>query len=97
YNKPMTEDSQLELLRTKIDEVDSGLLILLKQRSNLVAQVTTVKKEHSLSAHQPERFESMMNKLHLQAESLSVNSELVDVIWNAIHLSSQKEQNKTLL
>ncbi len=53
----------LELIRKRIDEVDTKLLELLNQRADLVHEVGVVKKEGGLTIYAPEREESLLQGL----------------------------------
>jgi chorismate mutase/prephenate dehydratase len=53
----------LELIRKRIDEVDTKLLGLLNQRADLVHEVGVVKKEAGLTIYAPEREEALLQGL----------------------------------
>ena len=53
----------LELIRNRIDEVDTKLLELLNQRADLVHEVGVVKKQAGLTIYAPEREEALLQGL----------------------------------
>lgn len=87
---------KLENVRELIDSVDREIVMLLKQRSRLVELVTDIKKETGQTAYQPERFALLVDQLQEIAKEEGLDPELVIEVWDAIHASSQRQQNKTL-
>ena len=53
----------LEVIRTRIDEVDTKLLELLNQRADLVHEVGVLKKEAGLNIYAPDREEALLQGL----------------------------------
>ena len=53
----------LELIRKRIDEVDTKLLELLNQRADLVHEVGVVKKQAGLTIYAPDREEALLQGL----------------------------------
>lgn len=94
----MNQDTRLDLaeVRELIDSVDRELIMLLKQRSRLVDLVIENKKVSSKTAHQPERFAQMVANLQAIAKAEDLDPQLVTEVWNSIHESSQRQQNKQL-
>lgn len=95
----MKSDEELKKLddvRDLIDSVDREILILLKQRSRLVDMITDIKKFSGLSASQPTRFALLMDRLQSIAKEENLDQELVIEVWDAIHESSKRQQNKVL-
>lgn len=91
------EDSQkLDDIRELIDSVDREILLLLSQRSRLVDMVIEVKKVSGQAASQPTRFALMVDRLQELAKEEGVDPELVIEVWDAIHESSKRQQNKVL-
>lgn len=82
----------LEEVRRSIDAIDSQLLELLGQRSELVKLVAQIKKENGIEVHQPQRFDALLAKLKAEAATLNLDTEMIESIWNAIHESSKTQQ-----
>lgn len=93
-----SEDStqKLEEVRELIDSLDQEIIMLLRQRSGYVDMVATIKKEAGLPVYQPTRFALMVDQLQALAKDEGLDTELVAEIWDAIHESSQRQQNATL-
>ncbi len=83
-------------VRELIDSVDRELIMLLGQRSRLVDLVIEIKKETKQTADQPERFALLVDQLQEIAKEEELDSELVIEVWDAIHASSKRQQNKIL-
>lgn len=93
-----TDDNtqKLEDVRELIDSVDREIILLLAQRSRLVDLVIETKKESGKPAYQPERFALLVDQLQEIAKDEGVDPDLVIEVWDAIHESSQRQQNKVL-
>lgn len=87
---------KLEDVRELIDSVDRELIMLLKQRSRLIDLVIEIKKESGDSAYQPERFAEIMAHLQSVAEAEELDPQLVIEVLDAVHTSSQRQQNAVL-
>lgn len=87
---------KLEHVRELIDSVDRELVMLLRQRSRLVDLVIEIKKETKQTAYQPERFALLVDHLQEIAKEEGLDPDLVVEVWDAIHESSQRQQNEIL-
>lgn len=94
--KTIVESQKLEDIRELIDSVDREILLLLKQRSRLVDMVIEVKKVSGQAASQPTRFALMVDRLQEIAKEEGLDPDLVIEVWDAIHESSKRQQNKVL-
>lgn len=94
--KTTTETQKLDDIRELIDSVDREILLLLSQRSRLVDMVIEVKKISGQAVSQPTRFALMVDRLQETAKEEGVDPELVIEVWDAIHESSKRQQNKVL-
>jgi chorismate mutase/prephenate dehydrogenase len=77
-NEKTTAD--LENLRDLIDGVDQQLLLLLRKRLDLVAQVGTVKHSAGVPIYAPQREASMLAKRRDEAEKMGVAPQLIEDI-----------------
>jgi chorismate mutase len=97
----MAEIPELNGVRHEIDEADHDFLIefasFLKRRRGLVDEVTRVKIEHDLAAHQPERYAELLAERQAWGEELGIDPQLVQCVWDAIHEDSMRQQNEKLL
>jgi len=89
-------EQKLEDVRELIDSVDRELIMLLKQRSRLIELIIEVKQESGQAAHQPTRFAILVDSLQEIAREEGLDLELVTEVWDAIHESSQRQQNLAL-
>ncbi|MBP9738289.1 chorismate mutase [Candidatus Saccharibacteria bacterium] len=87
---------KLDDVRELIDSVDRELVMLLKQRSRLVELVTDIKNKTGQTAYQPERFAVLVDQLQEIAKEEGLDPALVVEVWDAIHESSQRQQNAVL-
>ncbi|MCB9823119.1 chorismate mutase [Candidatus Nomurabacteria bacterium] len=94
--KTTIEPEKLEDIRELIDSVDREIILLLKQRSRLIDMVVEVKKETKQEVNQPTRFALMVDRLQEIAKEEGLDPDLVIEVWDAIHESSKRQQNKVL-
>lgn len=92
----MQDSAELETVRQDLDKVDGQILDLISRRKQLVKEVTRIKLELGLDAHQPGRYAQMLAALQEQGQKLGLDPELVAGVWDAIHIDSMKQQNKDL-
>ena len=59
----MNSEDKLEEVRLQVDEVNEDILNLLQKRKILVNDIAKIKSDNGLSAHQPSRFNYMLNKI----------------------------------
>lgn len=85
-------DSTLEKYRTTIDELDEQLLEILARRMNISEQIGILKKEQNLAPFQAERWQALLEDRLIKGERLSLNSELIKKIFEAVHMESIKRQ-----
>ena len=85
-------DSTLEKYRTTIDELDEQLLEILARRMNISEQIGILKKEQNLAPFQAERWQALLDDRIMKGEKLSLNSELIKKIFEAVHMESIKRQ-----
>ncbi|TCN87950.1 chorismate mutase [Shewanella fodinae] len=70
--------AELEKLRDLIDGVDQQLLLLLRKRLDLVAQVGAVKHSAGLPIYAPEREAAMLAKRRAEAETMGIQPQLIE-------------------
>ncbi len=81
-------------LRKKIDKIDLEILNLLKNRFEVTNEVWEIKKQSNVPFLQKTRWEELLNEKIERAKSLWIDEDMVKTIWNAIHISSLKNQGK---
>ncbi|ABE56028.1 prephenate dehydrogenase / chorismate mutase [Shewanella denitrificans OS217] len=79
-DQPMNEKTtaELEHLRDLIDGVDQQLLLLLRKRLDLVAQVGVVKHGAGVPIYAPHREASMLAKRRDEAAKLGISPQLIE-------------------
>lgn len=81
---------RIALFRTKIDEVDDEILILLKKRIQLVEKIGRIKLEKSLPIVDDVRYKKILLRIEEKADSLGLSKNMVGEIWELIHKESVK-------
>ena len=85
-----TED--LSDLRRQIDNLDNDLLELLAKRMRISQEIGQFKKEHGLTVLQSVRYDEIISKRVAQAVSMGMSSEFMQVVLEAIHEESVRQQ-----
>ena len=75
-----TNKKKLELLRIKLDKLDTELLELIKKRSNLVNDVLKV-KIHKKEIIDQKRINFILNKIKKKSIQLKVDPKISNRIW----------------
>ena len=71
---------RLNLLRVKLDKLDSELLGLIKKRSNLVNEVLKV-KIHKKEIIDQKRINFILNKIKTKSKQLKIDPKITNRIW----------------
>ena len=71
---------KLNLLRVKLDKLDSELLRLIKKRSNLVNEVLKV-KIHKKEIIDQKRINFILNKIKTKSKQLKIDPKITNRIW----------------
>tara|TARA_B110000046_G_C12724692_1_gene286072 strand:- start:206 stop:496 length:291 start_codon:yes stop_codon:yes gene_type:complete len=71
---------KLNLLRVKLDKLDSELLGLIKKRSNLVNEVLKVKM-HKKEIIDQKRINFILNKIKTKSKQLKIDPKITNRIW----------------
>lgn len=85
-----TED--LSDLRRQIDNLDNDLLELLAKRMRISKEIGQFKKEHGMTVLQSGRYDEIISKRVAQAQSMGMSSEFMQVVLEAIHEESVRQQ-----
>lgn len=88
----IASDSELTLLRGQIDSVDDELLEILSRRMELSRKIGAYKKNHSITALRPHRFQQLMQRLLHRGESIGLAPEFLSQLFLQIHDESVKQQ-----
>ena len=75
-----TNKKKLELIRIKLDRLDTELLKLIKKRSNLVNDVLKV-KVHKKEIIDQKRINFILKKIKLKSIQLNIDPKITSRIW----------------
>lgn len=90
-NNPEFE-SRLDLLRNRIDAIDSELLEMLSSRVEIVKQIGKYKKENNVTALQINRWSQLMENRVNIGKKLDLNETFVKILFQLIHEDSVRMQ-----
>ena len=86
--------SQLEKIRSEIDELDTEFIHLLAKRFDLSTQLGSYKKENNVTIFQLERWKQILNSRIAEAETNNIDSEFMESIIKLIHDESIRLQTQ---
>ena len=75
-----TNKKKLDLIRIKLDELDTELLKLIKKRSNLVNEVLKV-KNHKKEVIDQKRINFILMKIKKKSIQLNIDTKITNRIW----------------
>ncbi|MFA6334729.1 MAG: bifunctional 3-deoxy-7-phosphoheptulonate synthase/chorismate mutase type II [Bacteroidales bacterium] len=89
-----TSDSSESLneLRREIDEIDERLLDLISMRMSVAREIGRYKKQNNMPVLQPKRYEHLVTERLSQALGLELDEKFVELILEAIHEESVRQQ-----
>ncbi len=94
-NNPEFEN-RLEMLRNRIDALDSEMLEILASRVEIVKQIGRYKKEHNVTALQINRWSQLMESRIKLGQKLDLNETLVKTFFQLIHEDSVRMQTEIM-
>lgn len=83
---------RLELLRSRIDEIDDQILSLLASRMDVSREIGELKQEHSMPIIQPQRWEKVLASVREKALALGLDPSFAQDLYNRIHDASVAQQ-----
>jgi chorismate mutase len=89
-------ENQLELLRNRIDAMDTELLETLSSRMEIVRQIGQYKKDNNVTAFQVGRFSELMEKRVKLGERLNLDPNFVLQLFQHIHEDSVRLQTEIM-
>lgn len=88
------QETSLEMLRQKIDVIDSSLLTLLSKRMTIVRKIGKIKQEKNIPPLDKKRWDVVVKTRMEQGEKLGLSKRFILLIWTTIHKQSlQIEEN----
>ena len=94
-NNPAFEN-QLDVLRNRIDEIDTELLEILSTRVEIVKKIGQYKKENNVTALQINRWAQLMENRVNIGKKLDLNEFFVKTIFQLIHEDSVRMQTEIM-
>lgn len=89
-------ENQLDLLRNRIDEIDSELLEILSARVAIVKKIGQYKKENNVTALQINRWAQLMEDRINIGKKLDINEFFVKTLFQLIHEDSVRMQTEIM-
>jgi len=71
---------KLNLIRIKLDKLDNQLLLLIKERSNLVNEVLKL-KEYKKEIIDKKRINHILRKIKKRSKNLKIDPKVTNRIW----------------
>ncbi len=89
-------ENQLELLRNRIDALDTELMEVLSSRMEIAHEIGRYKKENNVTALQISRWTELMNNRIAVGEKLNLNRTFVQILFQLIHEDSVRMQTEIM-
>ena len=71
---------KLEVIRSKLDKLDSSFLSLIKYRTSLVKEVLKL-KEFKKEIVDKKRIKFILKKIHIKSKKLKIDPKITNRIW----------------
>ena len=71
---------KLEIIRSKLDKLDSSLLSIIKYRTNLVKEVLKL-KEFKKEIVDKKRIKFILKKIQIKSKKLKIDPKITNRIW----------------
>ncbi|MEE4286040.1 MAG: chorismate mutase [Mariniphaga sp.] len=94
-NNPEFE-TRLDMLRSRIDAIDSELLEMLSSRVEIVKEIGRYKKENNVTALQINRWAQLMDNRVNIGKTLDLNETFVKILFQLIHEDSVRMQTEIM-
>lgn len=89
-------ENQLDVLRNRIDAIDSELLETLSSRVKIVKQIGQYKKDNNVTALQISRWTQLMENRVKLGKKLDLNETFVKILFQLIHEDSVRMQTEIM-
>jgi chorismate mutase len=90
-------DTQLDVLRNRIDAIDKELLETLSSRVDIVKEIGQYKKDHNVTALQINRWTKLMEDRVNIGKKLELNEKFVKTLFELIHEDSVRMQTEIMV
>ncbi|HZH72227.1 MAG TPA: chorismate mutase [Mariniphaga sp.] len=89
-------ETRLDMLRNRIDALDSELLEILSSRVDIVKQIGKYKKDNNVTALQINRWSQLMEDRVKLGKKLDLNETFVKILFQLIHEDSVRMQTEIM-
>lgn len=89
-------ENQLDVLRNRIDAIDTELLETLSARVDIVKKIGQYKKDHNVTALQINRWTKLMDDRVNIGKKLELNEKFVKTLFQLIHEDSVRMQTEIM-
>ena len=89
-------ENQLDVLRNRIDAIDSELLETLSSRVQIVKEIGRYKKDNNVTALQINRWTELMEKRVDTGKNLALNETFIKILFQLIHEDSVRMQTEIM-
>lgn len=89
-------ENQLDVLRNRIDAIDSELLETLASRVEIVKQIGAYKRDNNVTALQINRWTQLMENRVNVGKSMDLNETFVKILFQLIHEDSVRMQTEIM-
>jgi chorismate mutase len=89
-------ESNLAGLRGEIDDIDAELLQLLARRMEVSERIGDYKKHNNVAVVQMDRWKQILADHIAVGDSLGLDRELVNAVFEAVHQASIRRQSEIL-
>jgi chorismate mutase len=89
-------ENRLDMLRNRIDAIDSELLEMLSSRVAIVKEIGRYKKENNVTALQINRWSQLMENRVNIGKTLDLNETFVKILFQLIHEDSVRMQTEIM-
>lgn len=89
-------ETKLDLLRSRIDSLDTELIELLAARNEIVKQIAMYKKNNNVMALQIDRWTKMMNNRVATASKMELDPVFIKILFQLIHEDSVRMQTELI-
>lgn len=87
-------EKELEVLRSRIDAMDSSLVALLSGRMELCREIGRLKRDRGVGIIQGARWENVLSRVVAEGREKGLDPAMVGNIFREIHRASVNEQNE---
>lgn len=89
-------ENQLDVLRNRIDAIDSELLETLSSRVQIVKEIGRYKRDNNVTALQINRWTELMEKRVDTGKNLALNETFIKILFQLIHEDSVRTQTEIM-